>query len=87
MFIIVSYDVHADRTEIFKKICQLYLIHIQNSVFRGNLNKSQIMELEYLLKKSLKSDEIVYVWKIMDSQIFHELKFGEQKYKSDNFLE
>ena len=62
MFIIVAYDVDAKRTEIFKKICQLYLIRVQNSVFEGELNEAQLMRLKSDLSSEAKNDEKVRIW-------------------------
>lgn len=61
MYLIVIYDIKqiADYTKrqrnVFK-ICKKYLKHIQNSVFEGELDKSQYMKLSVELKKCLKED-------------------------------
>lgn len=50
MFILVAYDVPADRTVIFHKILARYLVRMQFSVFAGDLKDSEknrlIQELE-----------------------------------------
>lgn len=86
MFIILSYDVEADRTNMFKKIAERFLTHIQNSVFRGNLTESQLLKLQFELKKQLKEDESIFIWVIKDSQIFKELKLGNTRYNDSNFM-
>ena len=86
MFIILSYDVRSDRTNLFKKIAERFLTHIQNSVFRGNLTESQLLKLQLELKKQLEEDESIFLWIIKDSQIFKELKLGNSKYNDSNFL-
>ena len=45
MFVIISYDVPAKRTEIYKKLLKEYLIHEQASVFMGDLPESEIIKL------------------------------------------
>lgn len=62
MHLIVAYDAEAERTEIFKKICQIYLVKIQNSVFEGDINEPQLMKLRDLLEKETKSSESVRIW-------------------------
>ncbi len=45
MFVMVSYDVPAKRTAIFKKLLKEYLIHEQASVFMGDLPESELIKL------------------------------------------
>ena len=45
MFVMVSYDVPAKRTEIYRKILKEYLVHEQASVFMGDLPESEIVRL------------------------------------------
>ena len=41
MYILMTYDVAAKRTEIFRKILTRYLSHQQYSVFAGDLPESE----------------------------------------------
>ena len=45
MFVMVSYDVPAKRTEIYKKMLKEFLVHEQASVFMGDLPESEIVKL------------------------------------------
>ncbi len=45
MFLIVSYDVPAKRTGIYRKILKEFLVHEQASVFMGDLPESEIVRL------------------------------------------
>ena len=60
MFVILSYDVNKKRDGRALKICRKYLVHIQKSVFEGNISKSGLdklkMELESVL--DMKSDSV-----------------------------
>jgi len=40
MFAMVTYDVPAKRTEVFRKLLSRYLTHEQNSVFMGRLSEA-----------------------------------------------
>ena len=86
MFVILSYDVEANRTQLFKKISEQFLIHIQNSVFRGNLSDSQILDLKFRVTKELKENESVFLWIIKDSQIYEEVKLGNMRYADGRFM-
>jgi len=45
MFVVITYDVQGDRTEIFRKILTRFLTHEQNSVFMGDLTESSWKKL------------------------------------------
>lgn len=86
IFVILSYDVETGRTQLFKKISEQFLTHVQNSVFRGHLNESQIMKLKLLINKELKEDESIFLWIIKDSQIYEEIKLGGDRYPDGNIM-
>lgn len=45
MWVLVAYDVAADRTEAFRKLLTRYLVHEQNSVFAGALTEATHRQL------------------------------------------
>ena len=45
MFVMVSYDVPARRTEIYRRMLKEFLVHEQASVFMGDLPESEIVKL------------------------------------------
>lgn len=60
MYIILVYDINTEHksnvaNRVFK-ICKKYLVHIQNSVFEGELNESQFLNLKTEIKKYLRND-------------------------------
>ena len=46
MYVILVYDIHQKRVGKALKICRKYLIHIQNSVFEGNITESKLKALK-----------------------------------------
>ena len=58
------------------KTCKQYLVHIQNSVFEGELLESQLLKLEKELDRYIRSD--------MDSVIL--FKSRSQKWLEKEFL-
>ena len=59
MFVIISYDVPAKRTEIYKKLLKEYLIHEQASVFMGDLPESEIIKLVAKISQKIGPDDRV----------------------------
>jgi CRISPR-associated protein Cas2 len=51
MFMLVTYDVEAKRTEKFKKLLRRYLHHEQFSVFAGDLTEAQAIRLRRELSR------------------------------------
>lgn len=45
MFMVITYDVEAKRTEKFKKLLRKYLNHDQYSVFSGDVTEAKAIEL------------------------------------------
>ena len=56
MYVVLVYDVSQEKNgarrwaRIFK-ICKKYLTHIQNSVFEGEISKTQLVRLQQELKE------------------------------------
>jgi CRISPR-associated endonuclease Cas2 len=86
MYIIAAYDVKAERTPFFKKICQRYLNRVQNSVFEGKIDKAQLVELQHSLKKAVNEGECVRLWIIADKQIFTIRTIGTPPIPEGNIL-
>lgn len=61
MYIVLIYDIkqkdeYAKAARRVFKICKKYLVHIQNSVFEGELSVSQIYNLKCELKEYLREE-------------------------------
>jgi len=62
MFVLVTYDVPAERTRIYRKLLRKHLEHIQQSVFHGNVTKGQLVSIEGDIDDALKEDDSVYIF-------------------------
>ena len=45
MFVLISYDVPAKRTNLYRKLLKEFLVHEQASVFMGDLPESDVVRL------------------------------------------
>lgn len=59
MYVLMTYDVEAKRTNKFKKLLRCYLEHIQYSVFSGDLSEAKLMELRKKVSRLLLPGELV----------------------------
>ena len=62
MYVILVYDIRMDEQgkrilpKVYK-ICKKYLIHIQNSVFEGEISTANLILLNKEIKKIVRKDE------------------------------
>lgn len=92
MYVILVYDISEEDNgrlvlnRVFK-ICKRYLTHIQNSVFEGDLSKSQLIKLKYELKKNLRADkDSVIVFKSRNSRWLDKEMWALKENQLDNFI-
>ncbi|WP_247005164.1 CRISPR-associated endonuclease Cas2 [Halosolutus gelatinilyticus] len=62
MFVLITYDVPADRTGIYRKLLRKHLEHIQYSVFHGDITKGQLVTIIHEIEDQLKSDDSIYIF-------------------------
>ncbi len=92
MYIILVYDIKSDGggqrilNKTFK-ICKKYLIHIQNSVFEGEISEAQLLKLKKELKAVIRSNEdSLIVFKSRNECWIPKEMWGIQEDKTSNFL-
>lgn len=94
MYVILVYDINLENKEGQKalrnvyKICKKYLVHIQNSVFEGELLESQLLKLKSELKTYIRDDkDSVIVFKSRNQRWMEKMFFGKiEDDATDNFI-
>lgn len=66
----VFYDVNEKRVQKVFKVCKKYLSHYQNSVFRGEITPSKLLELKLDLKKVICNDGFYLYYKAAERECF-----------------
>ncbi len=94
MYVILVYDICLDDNEgnrvlrkVFK-ICKKYLVHIQNSVFEGEISETQLLKLSQELKKHIRKDkDSIIVFKSRNERWLEKSFLGiDVKEATSNFL-
>jgi len=94
MYAILVYDINLEDKEgqrvlrnVFKT-CKKYLVHIQNSVFEGELLESQLLKLQSELKLYIRDDvDSVIVFKSRNQRWLDKEFIGKiEDDKTSNFL-
>jgi CRISPR-associated protein Cas2 len=87
MFIILVYDANEKRVQKFLKICRKYLVHVQNSVFEGELSEASLRlllnELESIIDKS---EDSVLIYKFRTKKYYERLSIGLEKPSHESFI-
>ena len=94
MYVILVYDINLEEKEGQKilrnvfKICKKYLVHIQNSVFEGELLESQEVKLKMELSKYIRNKkDSVILFKSRNQRWLEKEFWGKLEVdKTDNFL-
>ena len=94
MYVILGYDINLEDKEGQKvlrrvfKTCKKYLVHIQNSVFEGELLESQALKLKAELNRWIREDKDSVIFFKSRSQRWLEKEFwGKiEDDVTDNFL-
>lgn len=92
MYVILVYDIKADEQgkRILPKVyktCKKYLIHIQNSVFEGDISESNLTKLNKELSRLIrKESDSLIVFKSRDSKWLSKSFWGMEDDKCSNFL-
>ena len=94
MYVILVYDINLEEKEGQKvlrnvfKICKKYLVHIQNSVFEGELLESQAIKLKAELDRYIRDDkDSVILFKSRNQRWLEKEFLGMiEDDKTDNFL-
>ena len=94
MYVILVYDINLEEKEgqkVLKKVfktCKKYLVHIQNSVFEGELLESQILKLKAELNNYIREDkDSVIVFKSRSQRWLDKDFLGKvEDDKTSNFL-
>ena len=87
MFVILVYDANERRVQKFLKVCRKYLVHVQNSVFEGEITEAQLRELLGELQSIMEKDEdSVVIYKFKSKKYYQRLTLGIERPSSDNFI-
>ncbi|HIE33880.1 MAG TPA: CRISPR-associated endonuclease Cas2 [Candidatus Altiarchaeales archaeon] len=79
MYVIVVYDVSVDRVIKVNKFLYQHLYWRQNSVFEGELRKSQLMEITYWFKDNLDENDRVIIYTFKSKRLLRRIELGESQ--------
>ena len=93
MYVILVYDINLEEKEgqrVLRKVfktCKKYLVHIQNSVFEGEISKVQITKMQQELKPYIDKElDSVIIFKSRQERWLDKEFWGKEDDATDFFL-
>jgi len=86
MYVIMVYDLQADRTHKALKIGRRYLTHVQNSVLEGEISEGDLQKLRNEIDDLLEPDESTIIYELSSDSILDRSVYGEDPAEDQRFL-
>jgi CRISPR-associated protein Cas2 len=86
VYVVIVYDVEADRTRLFLKLLRQYLTHVQNSVFEGEVTEGDLEDIKQRLESMLEAGESTIVYRMSSEKYVSRTVYGEDPAEDQQFL-
>jgi len=87
MYAVIVYDIDVERVNKVNKFLKVYLYWRQNSVFEGELSKSQLEEVKAGLKEIIdENTDSILIYKFPSKKNFELEVVGTEKNPIENIL-
>jgi CRISPR-associated protein Cas2 len=86
VYVVIVYDVEADRTRLFLNLLRQYLTHVQNSVFEGELTEGDLEQVDQRLESMLNDGESTIIYRMSSEKYVSRTVYGEDPAEDDQFL-
>jgi len=86
MYVIVVYDMEADRTHLMLKLCRRYLVHVQNSVLEGEISEGDLATLNGEIEDLLQEGESVMFYELSSDRLLNRTVYGDDPAEDSRFL-
>ena len=86
VYVVIVYDMEADRTHKMLKFLRRYLTHVQNSVFEGEVTEGTLAEIKSGIDDLIDSGESTIIYRIGAEKMVNRTVFGDDPAADDQFL-
>lgn len=86
VYVVVVYDMQADRTRLALKFLRRYLTHVQNSVFEGEITEGDLETVTNRLDDMLEPDESAIVYEMSSESYVDRTVVGDDPTDNARFL-
>jgi len=86
VYVIAVYDVQADRTRLFLNYLRRFLIHVQNSVFEGEVTEGELERMRNGPEDLLEPGESTIIYTVSAEDYVDRTVFGDDPTEDSQFL-
>jgi len=86
MYVVLVYDMEADRTHQMLTIGRRYLVHVQHSVLEGEISAGDLKRLCGEIDDLLKPGESVILYELSSDTLLDRTVYGEDPTEDSRFL-
>lgn len=86
VYLIAVYDVEAGRTDLFKRFLRQHLVHLQDSVFEGDVTAGQAEDIKDRLQDMQQDGESIVVHVFETSKYTERVSYGVDPAEDDALL-
>lgn len=86
MYVVLVYDMDAERTQLMLKLGRRYLTHVQNSVLEGEISEGDLTRLREEIDELLREGESVILYELSSETLINRTVYGEDPTEDDRFL-
>jgi CRISPR-associated protein Cas2 len=86
MYIVMVYDLEADRTQKALKLGRRYLTHVQNSVLEGEISEGDLNTLKHEVDDLLIPGESTIIYELSSDTLLNRTVYGDDPTEDQRFL-
>lgn len=86
VYVVVVYDMEAERTQKMLKFLRRFLTHVQNSVLEGEITEGDLERMRAGIEEMLKPTESTIIYRISSEKMVNRTVFGYDPAEDDQFL-
>jgi CRISPR-associated protein Cas2 len=86
VYVVVVYDMEAERTQKMLKFLRRYLTHVQNSVFEGDVTEGDLQEIRSFVDETLNEGESVIIYELSSETLVSRTVYGDDPADEKRFL-
>lgn len=86
VYIVVVYDMQAERTRLMLNFLRRYLTHVQNSVFEGRVTEGDLETIRNRTHEMLESDESAIIYRMSSEKYVDRTVVGDDPTEDERFL-
>jgi len=86
MYVVMVYDLQADRTHKALKLGRRYLTHVQNSVLEGEISEGDLATLRNEIDDLLEPGESTIIYELSSDTLLNRTVYGDDPTNDKRFL-